>query len=254
MKHSMLCSPFAPLLEAYHDGELRVEEQIAVESHVAGCAACSATMEELRQLRQTLHADFDEGFDHSVNQALDRLTESVVSRVKAERNGTLLARVTRMFEDLHLVWAGLAGSTATATCVAMMAAVLHFAPPERSDSLAVLLSEPGTNRNPVRMDYRTELPRVDEQNVMRAMLVDSPGDDATNPSQTFTVTGVVTQEGRLSRASLVEMGGYEGVEARRLMDAVSEARFQPAQRDGAPVAVNLIWLLERTTVRGKITG
>jgi hypothetical protein len=117
----------------------------------------------------------------------------------------------------------------------------------------VLLSEPGTNRNPVRVDYRTALPRVDEPNVMRAMLVGSP-DDADNLSQTLTVTGIVTQEGRLSRAALVEAGGYHGIEARRLMDAVSTARFQPAHRDGAPVAVSLVWLLERTTVRGKISG
>jgi hypothetical protein len=89
--------------------------------------------------------------------------------------------------------------------------------------------------------------------VMRAMLVDSP-ESAESVSQTLTLSGVVTQEGRLSRALLVEVGGYEGREARRLMDAVSGARFQPAQRGGSPVAVNLIWLLERTTVRGKISG
>jgi hypothetical protein len=253
MNHSMLCSPFAHQLEAYHDSELEIDEQIAVESHVAGCAACSATLGELRQLRGRLHEELDQRFPLA-EQALGRLTQSVVSRVKAERNESLFMRVTRMFEDLHLVWAGLAGSTATATCVAVVAAVLQFAPPERSDSLAVLLSEPGTNRNPVRVDYRTALPRVDEQNVMRAILVDSAEAPASALSQTFTVTGVVTQEGRLSRASLVESGGYEGGEARRLMDAVSEARFQPAQRGGAPVAVNLIWLLERTTVRGKISG
>ena len=43
MRHSMLCSPFAMRLEAWHDGELEVDEQIAVESHVAKCASCSAT-------------------------------------------------------------------------------------------------------------------------------------------------------------------------------------------------------------------
>jgi Putative zinc-finger len=250
MKHSMLCSPFAERLEAWHDGELEIDEQIAVESHVAGCAACSATMRELRQLRARLHREFEERLA-GADAMFERMGQSVVTRAKAERHETLPARVARMFEDLHLVWAGLAGSTATATCVAVMAAVLHFAPPERADSLAVILSEPGTNRNPVRMDYRTALPRVDEQNVMRAMLVDSP---ESAVSQTLTVSGVVTQEGRLSRASLVEVGGYEGREARRLMDAVSGARFQPAQRGGSPVAVNLIWLLERTTVRGKISG
>jgi Putative zinc-finger len=252
VKHSLLCSPFAERLEAWHDGELEIDEQIGIESHVAGCAACSATVRELRQLRSRLHSEFDDRVS-GLDAAFERMAQSVVTRARAERHETLPARIARMFEDLHLVWAGLAGSTATAACVAVMAAVLHFAPPERADSLAVILSEPGTNRNPVRMDYRTALPRVDEQNVMHAMLVDSP-DAPASVWQTLTLSGVVTLEGRLSRASLVEVGGYEGREARRLMNAVAGARFQPAQRGGSPVAVNLIWLLERTTVRGKISG
>ena len=35
------------------------------------------------------------------------------------------------------------------------------------------------------------------------------------------------------------------------MQAVATTRFRPAQRHGTPVAVNLIWLFEQTTVRGK---
>jgi hypothetical protein len=35
------------------------------------------------------------------------------------------------------------------------------------------------------------------------------------------------------------------------MNAVREARFHPASRRGSPVAVNLVWLLTHTTVRGK---
>ena len=38
---------------------------------------------------------------------------------------------------------------------------------------------------------------------------------------------------------------------RRVMRAVSATRFRPAQHNGAPVAVNLIWLFEQTTVKGK---
>jgi len=33
------------------------------------------------------------------------------------------------------------------------------------------------------------------------------------------------------------------------MDAVSRARFEPAQVAGLPVAVNMVWLVARTTVR-----
>lgn len=249
MKHSMLCAAFTRRLEAYHDGELPVDEQIAVGSHLADCAACNATVRELRELRGAM-LDQLAGMTPAVDRALDQLSRSVVSQAKAERSQSLTVRITRMFEDLHLVWAGLAGSAATASCVAIMGAVLHFAPPERADSLAVLLSQPGTNRNPVRMDNLTAAPRVDEQNVMRAMLVDSP----EGASQSMTVAGIVTLEGRLSRAALLDSGGYPSMDARRVMDAVSAARFQPAHRRGTPVAVNLVWLLERTTVRGKISS
>jgi len=36
-----------------------------------------------------------------------------------------------------------------------------------------------------------------------------------------------------------------------LRDAVSRARFEPATRKGMPVAVNMVWLVAHTTVRGK---
>jgi hypothetical protein len=35
-----------------------------------------------------------------------------------------------------------------------------------------------------------------------------------------------------------------------LMDAISRARFEPAQKAGLPVAVNMVWLVAHTTVRG----
>jgi hypothetical protein len=36
-----------------------------------------------------------------------------------------------------------------------------------------------------------------------------------------------------------------------MLDAVSQSRFEPAQAaGGAPVAVNMVWLLARTTVKG----
>lgn len=250
MKHSMLCSSFAHLVEGYHDGELEVEHQIAVANHVRGCASCSALLQELQELRRVMHASLVQEVHDLPERALDRVTHAVVSQARVERSDAWPARLGRMFDDLHLVWAGLAGSAATASCVAVVAAVLHFVPPERADSLAVLLSAPGTNRNPVRMDDRTALPRVDEQNVMRAMLV-SESDMA---DQSMIVSGIVTREGRLSRAALLEAGGYARSDTRRLMDAVSAATFQPAQRGGSPVAVNLVWLLERTTVRGKVSS
>jgi hypothetical protein len=35
-----------------------------------------------------------------------------------------------------------------------------------------------------------------------------------------------------------------------LLDAVSHARFEPASVAGLPVAVNMVWMVAHTTVRG----
>ena len=35
---------------------------------------------------------------------------------------------------------------------------------------------------------------------------------------------------------------------------MSRAKLQPAQGGGGPVAVNLVWLLAHTTVKGKISS
>jgi hypothetical protein len=46
-------------------------------------------------------------------------------------------------------------------------------------------------------------------------------------------------------------GKAEAQSIEKLMDAMSRARFEPAQVAGLPVAVNMVWLVARTTVRGK---
>jgi hypothetical protein len=36
-----------------------------------------------------------------------------------------------------------------------------------------------------------------------------------------------------------------------MLDAASQARFEPAKAGGAPVAVSMVWLLSTTTVKGR---
>lgn len=255
MTHSMLCESVDHLLEAWHDGELSLEQQVAVESHLAVCASCSATAHELQEVRQVLQTQLHEDVDPGLDRSLDSASRSVISQVAAERAATWAKALRALFEDLHLVWAGLAASAATATCILVIGAVLHFAPERRDDSLSGLitaLAEPGSNRNPVQLDERTELPRVHEEDVMPAMFVALP--DTSRPRRpAIAVTGVLTQEGRVSYAAIIPAGESGDIE-RRVMHAVSATRFRPAQRGGSPVAVNLIWLLEQTTVTGKVQG
>jgi hypothetical protein len=247
MRH-MVCASVNRVLESYHDGELPVEQQIVVEAHLAECYVCAADAKSLRQLRDALRATADvTATDTAVEASLASITSEVISRVKAERHESLTARIGRMFEDLHLVWAGLAATSATVTCALIVAGVLYFAPAERGDSLAgvmAALAAPGSDRNPMLLDNRIELPRFELQPSMPTMA--SVKGEA--PDVALAVSGVVTQDGRIAFPSLLS-SPYSTADDQRLITAVSGARFEPATRGGAPVAVNFVWLLERTTVR-----
>ena len=188
----------------------------------------------------------------SLDAQLASMSSAVISRVKAERAQSLPSRIARLFEDLHLVWAALAATTATATAASIVAGVLYFAPKERSDSLAGVLSAlaaPGSDRNPMVLDKFIAPPRFEAEPIIENMPLTTEGTDVM-----LAVSGVVTQDGRLAFPSLVSSSPYSQAEDRRVMDQVSATRFEPATRGGAPVAVNFVWLLERTNVRGKISS
>jgi Putative zinc-finger len=249
MRH-MVCGSVNRVLEAYHDGELPVEQQIVVETHLAECYLCAAEAKSLRELRDALRATADVTSSELVDASLHSITAEVISRVKAERHESLPARIGRMFEDLHLVWAGVAATTATVTCAAIVAGVLYFAPAERGDSLAGVISAlaaPGSDRNPMMLDNRINLPRFELQPTMPTM----PEVKGASPDVALMVSGVVTQDGRIVFPSLLS-SPYSTADDQRLILAVSGARFEPATREGAPVAVNFVWLLERTTVSARV--
>jgi predicted anti-sigma-YlaC factor YlaD len=252
----MMCSAVVDLLEPLHDGELAVGEQVRVENHLALCAACHATARELREVREMMSAALGTRAPHDeaeLSRDLDAMSQSVVSRVRSEREASWPVQVGRAFEDLHFVYAGLGAMSATASCILAIAALLYFAPAQRDDSLSGLLAamaEPGSNRNPVSLDERMVLPRVADGHV--DVLEGLPETSTPNPSA-LAVAGVLTQEGIVAQASFLPAKEDDELE-RRVMQAVSSTRFRPAQRHGSPVAVNLIWLFEQTTVRGKLDG
>ncbi len=246
----MVCASVSSVLEAYHDGELPVEQQIVVQTHLAECHVCAAEAKSLRILRDTLRATADVASSDAVEASLASMSAEVIGRVKAERHESWPARVGRMFEDLHLVWAGLAATSATVTCAAIVAGVLYFAPAERGDSLAGVMSAlaaPGSDRNPMVLDDQINLPRFELQPTMPTM----PAVKGDDPDVAL-VSGVVTQDGRVVFPSLLS-SPYSTADDRRLITAVSGARFEPAttRGTGVAVAVNFVWLFERTTVRAK---
>lgn len=241
------CGAVRRRLQPFHDDELPVEDHFAVETHLDWCRSCAAGAEELRRLSEVLHtaASVRKG----PADAVDALSVSVVSRLEAEREESLPCRLGRMFEDLHFVWAAL-GATATAFSVVVMAGLLPFTVPERSDSLSGILTAlatPGSNENPVRLDYRLRLPSVDPDGLMRVMLETPSGDDML-----CALAAVVTREGQVTDLEILLPNESDREAARNLLATAANARFQPAFYGNSPVAVNLVWLLARTTVRAKI--
>lgn len=252
-QHSMMCEDVVDLLEPLHDGELTIDEQVRVEGHLAVCAACHATARELREVRALMGSALGARAPRNEDQLsheLDVMSQAVVSRVRSEREASWPVQIARAFEDLHLVWAGLGAMSATASCIATIGALLYFAPAQRDDSLSgvlAALAQPGSNRNPLSLDERMELPRFEDEAV--AALEALPGSTTPHPTA-LAVAGVLTQEGIVAQASFLPAQEDNELE-QRVMRAVSATRFRPAQHNGAPVAVNLIWLFEQTTVKGK---
>jgi hypothetical protein len=98
----------------------------------------------------------------------------------------------------------------------------------------------------VAIDARVQMPRA----LDAALSSSSATDDAV-----FALAAVVTREGTISNLEMLRTSGRPGaVDAKAegaLMDAMSRARFEPAQMAGLPVAVNMVWVVAHTTVRGK---
>ncbi len=249
----MMCTTIVDLLEPLHDGELAIDEQVHVENHLALCASCHATARELREVRAMMSAALAPRDETQLDRELDAMSQSVVSRMRSEREASWPVQFGRAFEDLHFVYAGLGAMSATLSCIAAIAGLLYFAPAQRDDSLSGLiaaLAAPGSNRNPLSLDERMELPRVDDDHVD---VLEGLPESATPHPTALAVAGVLTQEGVVAQASFLPAREDDELE-RRVMRAVSATRFRPAQRHGSPVAVNLIWLFEQTTVRAKIAG
>ncbi len=126
--------------------------------------------------------------------------------MRAEAHESLTARTGRMFDDLHLVWIAMAATVATFLCGAVALSALHFASPERDDSLAAMInviSAPtGSNLNPVRADAFLQFPSVPERGAIEAMLARP----VSREELTLALSAVVTREGRVAGVSVLDDG------------------------------------------------
>ena len=110
-------------LQAFHDRELAVADQIAVSSHLEWCDECAAALADLRAIGAALQAFAPGRVAESVDES-DAFQRAVLNRAKAEHDTSFLVRVRGMFDDMHLVYAGLGATAATVVCVVIMLSMI----------------------------------------------------------------------------------------------------------------------------------
>jgi hypothetical protein len=245
----LTCVAVRQRLAAFHDEELPLQDRIDVQGHLHGCETCLDELSEYQDVTSALRLAAAPG----PADDWTGLTPGVIGRMRAEANEAWLARMGRLFDDMHLVWIGLAATAATILCGAIVLSMMHFASPEREDSLRAMItivSAPsGSNLNPASLDgLMIRAPSVPEEGIVPTSLVRSGAEGEI--VQAFSA--VITREGAIS--GLEALGeGRRTRQVARLIDEISRGRLEPARYGTDPIAVNLVWLVEHMTVTGKST-
>ncbi len=246
-------------LEGFVDRELPIADEVLVESHLRWCSTCAARVEDLQMIRAALRSSVRRA-EAPGERELAAMRAELLDRVDLERQQSYAARLTdlaRACADLRFVWPAVGASAALALCVGLATAMWQTAVEQQPTSLAAMidsLADPGSNRNPLRLDGAMLVPRVldDQGAVAHAVLDEHPAAE----DDVVAVAAVVTREGKIGtyellRAASVTPGHVRNQEAvADLLDAVRRARFAPAQwPSGRNVAVNVVWLFATTTVK-----
>lgn len=258
------CETAREMLEAFVDGELPMADQVAVESHLRWCRTCTARVEDLRLIGTSLRMSPQPVVPEDA-RALAALQAGVLTRVRAEREQSFPVRMRGMFDDMRLFWPAVGASAALAACLFVSLSVLHAATAENPASMAAMIerldrtsspalppANPGSDQNPMRLDGRVYAPRALEGTTA----LDAIDEDEVS----YAVSAVVTREGRVATYDLLQAEhatrrsaahGAEDVSA--VLDVVKRTRFAPAEAaGGTKVAVNMVWLLVRTTAKADV--
>jgi hypothetical protein len=248
----LTCSAVRRRLAAFYDRELPIADLIAVESHLQDCPPCARELRELASIGDALRLAAAPG----PADDWTGLAAGVVNRMTAEHDESFRARAARMFEDFHLIWIGLASTAASLLCAAVALGTMTSAMPARHDSLAatfaVMAAPSGSDLNPARLDYRYSLPSVPQDAVVQRMLESSVlADSVSRTDSMLAIRAVVTRDGSVSDLSVLR-NDSDRLHATSILGAIAQTRLQPAELEGSPVAVRLVWLVAQTTVRGKL--
>ena len=245
----LTCASTRRRLQAFHDRELTIADEIAVSAHLDWCDRCEAALAEMRTISTALHALAPGRLTLSHEEA-QAFTATVVNRLKAEDDASLFSSVRVMFEDMRLGYAGLGAAAATLVCLVIMLGMMRFATAERPDSLAAIVSVLAT---PLECESGNDLADASGCRARWAERFQRANESAEQDA-VFTLESVVTRQGRLANLAVLRatrhhtaVGQVELIEG--LLDVVSRSRLDVDPSLAGPITVNVLRLVEHATVR-----
>src|SRR5688572_24034038 len=244
MMHEHPCVDVREHLEAFYDGELPIETRIAIQNHLGECVTCSLAAKELSTLGASIRELAAQVADRTAHELM-RMTRRVIERLGVEEQFSIKSQVIALFQDMHLVWAGLGATVATMICVIGSASVLHAANQGQPGSFAnviSILANPGSNENPLRLNYEMMAPQV---------VAASPLEMSEEEAE-YALSAVVSREGRVQGVELINNQPYAKHRAvNAVLHDAYRVQFAPAQARGDAVAVSMVWFVANTTVKGR---
>jgi hypothetical protein len=246
MMHVLPCAQVREDLQAYHDGEVSIDAQVLIQSHLQECVACRLEAAALAELSDTLRTMAGAVPGRAARDA-GLISRAVLDRIRVEERFSLVAQVRESFQDMHLVWAGLGATFAMVICIFASAGVLQAASNERPDSLAGIISTIARgSSDPIRL---AASPLENEP------LLDTTESLPEGIEGDLMLSAFVTRDGRIQNVAVLE----EEARALRvkpdavlaMIEAASRARFSPSQTPAFAGGVNVVWLVTSTTVKGR---
>lgn len=240
------CPAARELLERFVDGDLSTEEQVGLDAHLRWCDTCAARVDDLRLIGAGVRCGAAVRMPGTGEARVLTVAQSdLLTRIRAERDQSLAVRWQAMFADMRFLWPAMGATAAVVACVYGATMVNRIARAEHPYSMAdriTTLADPGSDRNPLQLHAQMLAPRpIDHGPSLDAI----PADEAV-----FALAAVVTRDGRIARYELLQRDESAYVSA--LLEAVKQSRFTPARTSDGAVAVNMVWLLARTTVRASV--
>jgi hypothetical protein len=248
---NLTCDYVRSELSAYHDEELPVAVRISIAAHLEICAACAVEAADFAAISDALRVT-SRGEDTAWMSRLGRLQSDILQRLHAEDNASVGRRFRQLFDDPRRASASLGTSVVCSFCMAIFALVMAQGPQGHPGSLRAIMNQSVRSSDIFLSEDTVELPRVDAEAVMPAAVMnqDAGGDRVSAFSALITSDGELADVELLAdhaRSQHMAPATHEQLSA--LLNAVATARFEPARVAGAPVPLNVVWLVTHRTVR-----